>query len=137
MRKIDKKSKNSFSKQINKCDDCLNSIYLNKIENEKRGLFNNQTVKDIYETIYKEINDRLEVIFNYISSYDYISYDERLFQETINEINRELEIMSSMINKMNQLDNMYIKLESDTIIPANEQKLNDIILSLEELKNEK
>jgi hypothetical protein len=131
MRALDKND--YFLAQITKAQLYYDSIVLHREQN-RRTLVTNPTVRDTYTEIYEKIEHRLDSIERYIKHFDYVAY-RQADDNTIAAIEEALSQIKDLIDKLNRLDNINIKIEN-SMLDNDTDRINFLIESLEELNDE-
>jgi hypothetical protein len=131
LRALDKK--NLFAAQITRAENYYGSLKLHKSQN-KREKITNETVKNAYMEIYQKIENQLELISNYIEHFDYVA-NQTPDQGTIDGIGEALAKMEDLIDKLNRLDTINIKLENSAL-DNDTDRIRFLVEAMEELNNE-
>jgi hypothetical protein len=131
LRALDKK--NLFSAQIAKAENYYGSLKLHKSQNKNEKI-TNETVKDAYAEIYRKIENQLELISNYIEHFDYVA-NQTPDQGTLDGIGDALAKMDDLIDKLNRLDTINIKLENSAL-DNDTDRIRFLVEAMEELNDE-
>jgi hypothetical protein len=131
MRTFDKKQ--MFQLQISKAQNYYDSVKLHKSQN-KRQKITNDTVRNTYDEIYDKIDKQLDFIGRYIEHFDYVAYSSP-DQATLSAIDEALGRIDDLIDKLNRLDTLNIKIENSSL-DNDTDRIRFLIESLEELNNE-
>jgi tryptophan 2,3-dioxygenase len=128
MKKYDKTQ--FFVAEIAKAESYYNSLQLHKKQNKNKKI-TNETVRAAYQEIYQKMENRFEAICQYIEHFDYIAY-RSADQATTVAIEEELAALADLIDKLNRLDTINIKIEN-MALDNDTDRIKFLIESLEEL----
>jgi hypothetical protein len=131
MRHFDKKQ--MFTLQISKAQNYYDSVKLHRSQN-KRQKITNDTVRNTYEEIYEKIDAQLDFISRYIEHFDYVAYQSP-DQATLDAVNEALDRIDDLIDKLNRLDTINIKIENSAL-DNDTDRIRFLVEALEELNNE-
>ena len=121
--------KNLFSEEIRKIKQYRDSLELHKSQFlSYDGTVNRMT--ETYQMIYNRIYADIDAIFDHISRYDYITKPSR------KPINQRLGEIHMLIQKLNELNTLYIELDNSTTNESDIQRVDDLLSALKEILHE-